>query len=115
MPNTVRSRSLSDPAITVLAVLDRLEDGERILAQTLMSYCHIKDRRVFQEIILELRKAGYFVDGRRSEPKGYALAKTSSDIRSMISNVRKPALAQLELAEELEKEYVKLVQAGYFE
>lgn len=104
----MEKNDLPESHFNVWHALQSLEDGDRILGEDLMKRCGIKDKRNLYNVIEELRNNLFFVVGsKEAADRGYFEARTELDVSRMLRNMRKPALTQLELADKMEKEWLK--------
>ena len=70
--------------------LTRLDEGETILGDALMSYTGIKDRRVFYQVINDLRKLGKLVGSSKHQgSQGYFEIRDQNDFNRWIIPHRK--------------------------
>lgn len=79
--------------------LTSLEDGEKILGESLMAHAGIKDRRHFYQVINDLRKIGMLVgSSKHQDTKGYYEIRDINDFERWAIPNRK-AIEELLLIE----------------
>lgn len=99
---------LTEKHKTVWAILQSLEDGQRILGPELMRRIQEEDKRKFFEIIEDLRKNLFFVGSSKSKGEsGYFEVRDERDLSKLLHTMRKPAISQLRLADEIEREWYR--------
>lgn len=103
----MKERELPEKHFAVWHTLQSLEDGLRITGEELMRRCNIEERRDLYSIIEDLRKNLYFVASSKSKDGGYWEARDEVDVSKMLTSLRKPAMSLLNLADQLEREWLR--------
>src|SRR5699024_8725940 len=111
----MNNNELPEKHAAVWHTLQSLEDGVRITGEEIMHQCDIEERRDLYHIIEDLRRRLFFVASSKNKNGGYYEARDAVDVAKMLSSLRKPAISSLNLADKLEKEWMRRQYGDIFE